>query len=107
MTLKIVVLASIKKGKEDRLRELAKWVSGEIKATELDVSHYEMFVADRDKEGTKEGVVYLHIKDEEAFVRRRELGHHKEFAGVVEKEGLLETPLRYLKLTDIVDEWHR
>ncbi len=53
-------------------------------------------------------LVHAHsVKDEEAFVRRRQLGHHKEFVSVVEKENLLETPLRYLRLTDMVDEWHR
>ncbi|OQN95083.1 hypothetical protein B0A48_18885 [Cryoendolithus antarcticus] len=107
MTLKVVVFASFKKGKEDRLRELIKWVSSEIKATEPDVSHYEVFVADGDKEGSKEGVVYLHITNEEALVRRRQLKHHMEFAAIVEKESLLETPIRYLKLTDEVDGWHR
>ncbi|KAK3619895.1 hypothetical protein LTR56_023736 [Elasticomyces elasticus] len=59
MTLKFIILPSIEKGKEDRLREGAKWVSGEIKATEPDVSHYEMFVANEDKEASKEGLVYL------------------------------------------------
>ncbi|KAK3615714.1 hypothetical protein LTR22_027331, partial [Elasticomyces elasticus] len=59
MTLKVVVFASCKGGKVDRLRELVEWASSEIKATEPDVSHYEVFVADGDKDGIKEVVAYM------------------------------------------------
>ncbi|KAK3613561.1 hypothetical protein LTR56_027808, partial [Elasticomyces elasticus] len=59
MTLKVVVFASCKEGKVDRLRELVKWESSEIKATEPDISHYKVFVADGEKDGIKEGVVYM------------------------------------------------
>ncbi|KAK6363865.1 hypothetical protein LTR81_028124 [Elasticomyces elasticus] len=120
MTLKVVVFASCKEGKVDRLRELVKWESSEIKATEPDISHYKVFVADGEKDGIKEVLctcskfalasrllllsTAYSITDEEALVRRRQLKHHMEFAAIVENEGLLETLIRYLILKDIVDE---
>lgn len=59
MPLKVLVIASAKPGKEHRLRELAAWVSGEIKAAEPHISEYEIYMADGDEAGTKDGVVIM------------------------------------------------
>ena len=59
MTVEVLAIIAAKPGKEERVAELVKWVTEEVKKNEPDTSMYHAYSTTGDEQGTTDYVVHM------------------------------------------------
>ena len=59
MTVEVLVIIAAKPGKEERIAELVKWVTEEVKKNEPDTSMYHAYSTTGEEQGTTDYVVHM------------------------------------------------
>jgi hypothetical protein len=59
MTVQVLTIIAVRPGKEERVAELVKWVTEEVKKNEPDTSMYHAYTTSGDEDGTTDYVVHM------------------------------------------------
>ena len=59
MVLEVLAIIAAKPGKEERVAELVKWVTEEVKKNEPDTSMYHAYTTTGDEQGTTDYIVHM------------------------------------------------
>ncbi len=59
MTIEVLAIIAAKPGKEERVAELMKWVTEEVKKNEPDTSMYHAYSTTGDEQGTTDYVIHM------------------------------------------------
>lgn len=59
MTIEVLAIIAAKPGKEERVAEVVKWMTEEVKKNEPDTSMYHAYSTTGDEQGTTDYVVHM------------------------------------------------